>query len=536
MNDQTILINGISLPVTAPENEAIEQARRQLRGVRLLSSGTEFYLYRRSVDARRKGDIRYVYTVAARGSFSAAQLQKHAARFSTLRTEMPTVTLGKVPLAARPVVIGSGPCGLFAALLLAENGYAPLVLERGGSVSERSEKVAAFAKTRVLDTDTNIQFGAGGAGTFSDGKLVTRIGDPLCGYVLDRFISFGAPKEIGLLAKPHIGTDILQQVVENMIDRIQILGGEIRYHARVTDIQVRSSRVHAVCIGDEQIAAGTVILATGHSARDIYSMWMKNSLAIEAKPFSVGMRIEHLQNDIDHAMYGDMTGTPGLGHAEYTLSHDTKRRGVYTFCMCPGGEVVAATSEEGGVVVNGMSHHARAGINANSAVVASIFREDYGATPQGAIALQRQIERAAFLAGGGDYSAPVCTVGDLLGGHLSGRLGKVCPSYMAGSGVHFALPDDYLPPFVVEALRGALPAFGRKIAGFDSPEAVLTGAETRTSAPVRLLRDEGRRALGIDGLYPCGEGAGYAGGITSAAIDGLRTAMAMMACHAPFQG
>ena len=533
MSLKTVLISGISLPWEAPEEEAIREARRRLRGVHLLSSDISFCVYKRSVDARRRGDIRFVYSVAARGHFPAQLLEKNKASFPVLHMEIPEIRYGTAPLTGRPVVVGSGPCGLFAALLLAENGYAPLLLERGGPVEERVDKVAAFVKHRILDPQTNIQFGAGGAGTFSDGKLVTRIGDALCGYVLERFVAFGAPEEIRMLAKPHIGTDILRIVVENMIARIVALGGEVRYHCTLTDINATLGHVRSVTAGGEQLAAGALILATGHSARDTYGMWLSHGFAIEAKPFSVGMRIEHRQEDIDRAMYGDAAGAPGLGHAEYTLSHDTKRRGVYTFCMCPGGEVVAAASEEGGVVVNGMSAHARDGRNANAAVVASIFREDYGGTPEGAIALQRQIERAAFTAGGGNYSAPVCTVGDFLSGHLSGAFGRVTPTYMGGAGVAFAMPGDYLPPFVADAICNALPVFGRKIAGFDAPDAVLTGAETRTSAPVRLLRNDARCAVGFDNLYPCGEGAGYAGGITSAAIDGIRTALALMAVYAP---
>lgn len=533
MGLETVLINGISLPWEASEDEAVREARRRLRGVHLLSDDTSFFIYKRSVDARHRGDIRFVYSVAARGSFSALALEKHRAAFPVLHAEMPEIRFGSRPLSARPIVVGSGPCGLFAALLLAENGYAPLLLERGGPVEERVEKVATFREKRLLDPDTNIQFGAGGAGTFSDGKLVTRIGDGLCGYVLERFVSFGAPKEITVLAKPHIGTDILRHVVENMLARIVALGGEVLYHTPLTDITAPLGHVRAVKAGGEEMDAGVLLLATGHSARDTYEMWLSHGFAAEAKPFSVGVRIEHRQEDIDRALYGDAAGAPGLGHAEYALSHDTKNRGVYTFCMCPGGEVVAAASEKGGVVVNGMSCHARDGRNANSAVVASIFKEDYGGTPRGAIALQRQIEQAAFRAGGGDYAAPVCRVGDFLSGCLRGDFGRVTPTYMDGKGVHFALPENYLPPFVADALRGALPAFGKKMAGFDSPDAVLTGAETRTSAPVRLLRDETRRALGFDNLYPCGEGAGYAGGITSAAIDGIRTALAVMAEYAP---
>ncbi len=525
----TLLIGGISLPYTAPASEALRRARRILNGVHLLSRETALSVYRRSVDARRRQDIRFVYTVAATDDFSPSAVAAHKNKFSVLKAESPRPTYGTLPLSARPVVVGSGPCGLFCALLLAENGYRPILLERGGTVEERKHAAYALRTERRLDTNTNIQFGAGGAGTFSDGKLVTRINDPLCGYVLDTFVEMGAPKEITLLAKPHVGTDILSVIVTRMLARISELGGEVRYHTALTDLVISSGKVIGIKTTEGELACGALVLAVGHSARDTYRMLLSRGLSVEPKPFSVGLRIEHLQADIDRALYGAAAGDPLLGAAEYHLSHNTHERGVYTFCMCPGGEVVAATSEDGGVVVNGMSNHGRDGKNANSAVVCSVFCEDYGATPEGAIAFQRRIEQAAYCAGGNDFSAPCVTVGDFLSSRVGTEPARVLPTYMNGEGVRLASPDAYLPSFVCEGIRAALPAFGRQIEGFAAADALLTGAETRTSAPVRLLRTEDGRALGYENLYPAGEGAGYAGGITSAAVDGIRAALSLMA-------
>ena len=526
-----LLVSGIRLSPDTDAAYAIAEARRRLRGVRLLSAGMHLEIYKKSVDARDARAVRLVYTVAARGKIPAT-LPTGLAGISMLSEEDPLPVIGGKPLSQRPIVVGSGPSGLFCALLLAESGYRPVLIERGGSVAERRAAYRRLITDGVLDTETNVQFGAGGAGTFSDGKLVTRTRDPLGSYILKTFVRFGAPEEILTLAKPHIGTDILGTVVENMLAEITRLGGEIHTHTRLLDLNVKGDTLVSVQTTRGEIPAGALVLAIGHSARDTYEMLLSHGFSIEPKAFSVGMRIEHLQADIDKAMYGDYAGHPALGHAEYTLSSDTKTRGVYTFCMCPGGEVMAATSEEEGVAVNGMSYHARDGKNANSAVLATVFREDYGNTPKDAIAFQRRIERAAFAAAGGEYRAPVVTLGDFLEEKAITAPSRILPSYGEGR-VTVASPDLYLPRVYTDAIRRALGRFGRTLKGFDMPDALLTGAETRTSSPVRILRTDGRCALGYENIYPVGEGAGYAGGITSAAVDGVRTALALMQKYQP---
>ncbi len=530
LKTQTVIVNNIKLPTDASSEEAFSVAEARLRKAKITLSSPKFTIYRRSIDARRRDDIKFVYSVAVNAEISnASQKNLSLAGAVEEKCEIPTPEYGNEPLTARPVVVGSGPCGLFCALMLAENGYAPILIERGGSVEERVRQIEKFKKIRVLDSDTNIQFGAGGAGTFSDGKLITRINDGMSSYVMQKFVEFGAPEEILYLAKPHIGTDILCTVVDKIINRITELGGEVRFHTKLLDANFSLPKVEQITTNNGTIEAGAIVLALGHSARDTYEMLLSKNLAIEAKNFSIGMRIEHLAQDIDFAMYGKMAGHPKIGHAEYALSHNTKERGVYTFCMCPGGEVVAAASENGGVVVNGMSAHARDGKNSNSAVVCSIFKEDYGNNPLAAIEFQRKIERAAFNAGGSNYSAPIITFADFADGKLLREPSRVIPTYMDGKGVTLASPYDYLPDTVCDSIKNAVFAFDKKIHGFAADDAVLTGAETRTSAPLRILRDDSSRlAMGYSNVYPAGEGAGYAGGITSAAIDGIRTALAIM--------
>lgn len=531
-----IIVNSVRLPINASLEEAFSVAREKLKKARIDTASLKYQIVRRSVDARKKNDIAFVYSVGVLGIKKLPNEAVMKANGFTLSAEdSPVPVIGDKVLKSRPVVVGSGPCGLFAALLLAENGYAPIIIERGGSVAERKAAVDRLNKFGILDKDTNIQFGAGGAGTFSDGKLITRIQDQMSSYVMRRLVEFGAPEEVTYYAKPHVGTDILSGIVDSMLARIESLGGEVRYNTKLTGINDDASgNITSVITNRGEIPCGALILAIGHSARDTYEYLIGKGIALEPKPFSVGMRIEHLTENIDKAMYGDMAGNELLGHAEYALSYNTKERGVYTFCMCPGGEVVAATSEDGATVVNGMSEHKRDGRNSNSAVVCSIFKEDYGNTPEGAIAFQRKIERAANIAGGGDFSAPIITVGDFLDGKCNSEPTDVIPTYREGKFVKNARPNSYLPDFVCDKIKDAILDFDRKVSGFASKSAILTGAETRTSAPIRILRNNDTRlAVGYNNFYPAGEGAGYAGGITSAAIDGIRTALALMKVFRP---
>ncbi len=521
------IVSNISLPFNASFEEAFSVARARLNKIGIKARDLHFSIYRRSIDARKKQDIRFVYSVLITGEmplFDTEMLKEYGISYD-LKT-YPNIIFGTEKCEGRPIVVGTGPCGLFTALLLAENGFRPIVLERGGSVDERVKEIESFKKTRVLDVDTNIQFGAGGAGTFSDGKLVTRINDNLSSFVIDKLVEFGAPQEISYLARPHVGTDVLMNVVKKAIDRITELGGEVMYHTTFLGFKSENGSVSVVKTTSGDIQCSDLVLAIGHSARETYDTLLNSGITVEAKSFSVGMRIEHTTEIIDTAMYGENAGNPILGHAEYNLSYNTKKRGVYTFCMCPGGVVVAATSEQNGVVSNGMSYHARDGRNSNSAVCCTAFKEDYGSTPRAAIEFQRKIERAAFVAGGSDYSAPIITVGDFLNNRCVNEPTDVIPTYMDGIGVRLANPDSYLPNFVTENIKSALCDFDKKINGFASSTAVLTGAETRTSAPVRITRDSFYgTAIGYTNLYPAGEGAGYAGGITSAAIDGVKTAL-----------
>ncbi|MBR2293625.1 MAG: hypothetical protein IKA44_04900 [Clostridia bacterium] len=528
-------INGIGLSPNAEENEACELAASELKRAGISPARLRFEIAKRSVDARKKDRILLVYSVAVTAKDgSAVDLPTKKMKYSItpLYDRSLNVTRGTVRQEAPPLVVGMGPAGLFCALLLAEQGYRPVIIDRGDCVADRLRVHEQFVKEGILDTESNIQFGAGGAGTFSDGKLLTRINDPKISYVLRRFCEFGASEEILRAAKPHIGTDLLVGIVEKILLHIEKLGGRVIYRCRLDEIRETASGAVLAKTTKGEILCSSLVLALGHSARDTYAMLIKNGFPLEAKPFSVGVRIEHLQKKIDEALYGSFAGHPRLGRGEYQLSDTSSGRGVYTFCMCPGGQVVAAASEEGGVVVNGMSRYARDGRNANSAVCVSIRPEDYGATPESAIAFQRKLERAAFVAGGEDYAAPIQTVGDFLAERSGSEPTTVQPTYRDGR-VRLASMDRILPTFACEELRRGLWSFERKLHGFAASEALLSGVETRTSSPVRILRTEELTVLGHDRIYPCGEGAGYAGGITSAAVDGIRIAQAILARFAP---
>lgn len=494
---------------------------------------------RRGNDARRRTAILLVYTVDVELADEDAVLARfpndHELR-RTPDTEYRFVTRAPENWSAlRPVVVGAGPCGLFAGLILAQMGFRPIILDRGKIVRERTKDTWGLWRRAQLNPDSNVQFGEGGAGTFSDGKLYCRVKDPRClgRKVLTEFVKAGAPEDILTEAHPHIGTFRLVTMVESMRRTIEALGGEYRWQTRVDDLELERvadgrHRLRGLHLHDGSfLEADHVVLAVGHSARPTFEMLHRRGVHIEAKPFSIGVRIEHPQSWIDRARYGDCAGHPLLGAAAYSLSHHCDNgRTVYSFCMCPGGRVVAATSEEGRVVTNGMSQYSRAEFNANSGLVVAIDpARDYPDGPLAGIAFQRHWESLAYVAGGSSYWAPGQKVGDFLAGRPSTALGEVVPSYKPG--VTMTDLSQCLPGFAIEAMREALPVFGRQIARYDHPDAVMTGVETRTSSPVRITRGRDFQSLNVERLFPAGEGAGYAGGILSAAIDGIKVAEAV---------
>ena len=529
-----ILVGNIRLPLEADEQDAFAAAWKKcgLRSGDVRSS----HIYRASIDARRGRMTRVVSVL-----LSLQDEQKELAVVEQVgqgdvrlkkAVDEPKPT-GTEPLVHRPIVVGFGPGGLFAAYVLAKNGYCPLVVERGQPIESRDRAVHTFFSGGSFDPASNIQFGEGGAGAYSDGKLTSRINDPMSELVLRTFVEHGAPKEILYRAKPHIGTDILKQVVRNMRKAIIRMGGEVRFGCTLTGLVHRGGVLEAAVIDGEQVPCERLILAIGHSARDTFGSLHLQGVFFEPKPFSVGARIEHLQRDIDRGLYGKSAGHPALPPAEYTLSHRENDRACYSFCMCPGGQVVAAQSEPDSVVTNGMSYHARNGRNANSAIVVSVNPSDF---PTGdalaGIAFQRQIERQAFRVTGG-YRAPCQTVGDFLQGRPTKKHGRVAPTYPIG--VQYTTLEGILPDFVVRQMQNGLRQFGRKIRGFDAADALLTGPETRTSSPVRITRLENRHSRDIAGLIPCGEGAGYAGGIMSAAVDGIGCAQEILRTFRPLE-
>ena len=548
-----IRLSEIRLPLSALPSDPDTQPEAALRARAAQALGlvdaadiATLRVFKRSFDAR-KVDLLAVYIVditLADPTQQAALLEKFAGNPHIQPTpDMAWHPVGQAPaeLPLRPVVVGFGPCGIFAALVLAQMGFKPIVLERGKNVRERTQDTWGLWRKRELNPESNVQFGEGGAGTFSDGKLYSQIKDPrhLGRKVMAEFVKAGAPEEILYVAHPHIGTFKLVKVVESLRAQIIALGGEIRFGQRVTDLVVETGpqgrHVRGVQVLDQasgtttELRADHVVVALGHSARDTFAMLYERGVQMQAKPCSIGFRIEHPQGVIDRARWGRHAGHPLLGAADYKLVHHAANgRAVYSFCMCPGGTVVAATSEPGRVVTNGMSQYSRNERNANAGIVVGITPEDfapYGEGPLAGIALQRHWESQAFVLGGGDYLAPAQRVGDFIRNRASREFGTVLPSYTPG--VTLGSLDEALPRYAIDAIREALPAFGRQIRGFDMDDALLTGVETRTSSPLRITRGEDGHSRNTRGLFPAGEGAGYAGGILSAGVDGIKIAEAV---------
>jgi len=522
----SIIIPNIRMPYGMSDHEVISKAARAagLKRADIAYSG----IFRESLDLRH-GSISKLYSVEfelMRKEDEQKLADSNPAAYLKPSVQFPTAN-GTLPLSAPPVVVGFGPAGMFAALILAENGFKPIVIERGSKMDDRDRKVQEFFERGRLDTATNIPFGEGGAGTYSDGKLTSRINDPLCMLVLDLLKTHGAPESILRIAKPHIGTDLLKNIVVSIRKRIEELGGRVMFDTAMTGIKFSDGKLRSVVTHKGVIDTETAVLAVGHSARDTVCMLHRNSFAIEPKAFSVGLRIEHLQQDLNFSAYGRHMDLPNIPQAEYNLSAKPYDRGCYSFCMCPGGYVIPAASEEGGVVTNGMSLHSRSGKNANSAICVSVLPSDFASdSPLGGIDFQRQLERRAYIEGGSDYSAPVQTVGDFINGTAGSVSKTVIPSYPIGT-----KPTDFsrwMPGFVTDSIRASMPFFARRLACFGSKDAIFTGVETRTSSPVRITRNENFDSINVQGVIPCGEGAGYAGGIMSAAVDGIKAATAIL--------
>ncbi len=483
---------------------------------------TNIFISKKSIDARKKDDVHYSYSIDFEVKNENSSKYKKFAKVKKL--EYPQFNINRKST-LRPVIVGAGPAGLFAGLTLVQNGFKPIIIEQGKNVEERKKDIEEFQKTGKLDTLSNVQFGEGGAGTFSDGKLTSGINSPYCRKVLEEFVNFGAPKQILYLTKPHIGTDNLINIIKNMREYIISKGGEFLFNEKVTDFEFIDNQISAVYCS-KKIETDSVILAIGHSSRDTFEKLYAKGIKMEAKDFSVGVRIEHLQSEINKAQYGTLTKLK-LPPAEYKLAyHSPSKHSCYTFCMCPGGQVMASSSEEGTIVTNGMSNFARDGVNANSALLVGVTTANFDSTsPLNGMYFQKDLEEKAFRLGGSNYNAPVQRVEDFISNKKSTFIGSIKPSYKPG--VTLSNLNEILPDFVAQTLKEGLIYFDTKLKGFANPDSILTGVETRTSSPVRILRNE-NLVSNIDGLYPCGEGAGYAGGIMSAAVDGIKCAIEVL--------
>lgn len=525
----TIRINNIALDI---EEDIALLKKKTAKKLRIKEADIKiFRILRESIDARKKNTIKFNYSVEVEcdgESRVVARANNKDVKIEEVKYDS-EFNFGSEKLHHRPVVVGMGPAGMFAALLMAEKGYRPIVIERGEKVEERSETVEKFWKSGKLNLESNVQFGEGGAGTFSDGKLTTRIKDSRCDFVLEEFVKAGAPDEILYKGKPHIGTDILKVVVKNIREKIIELGGEVRFNSKLEDLKIKDNKLYGIVVNGEEVPCEALVLALGHSSRDTYEMLYKRGAFMSPKPFAIGVRIEHSQQLINENQYGKFANHERLKAADYKLTYTSPKtnRGVYSFCMCPGGDVVAAASEDGRLVTNGMSYYSRDKENANAAIVVTVGEKDFiGDTPLKGMEFQRYYESLAYKLGGGNYHAPVQLVGDFLEDKVSKKLGNVKPSYKPG--YVFADLRECLPNGVVDTLKDGLIEFDKKIKGFAQKDAVLTGIETRTSAPVKIERNEKLQSISLEGLYPSGEGAGFAGGIISAAVDGLKSAESIM--------
>lgn len=532
----TIRINNLILKMDEKSDLLKDKIAKKLRIPE--KEVEDFKIIRESLDARKKNDIKFIYSVELECKNEKKLTSKLKDKDIILVDSKDSIELEKgiIELKNSPVVVGLGPAGLFAALLLAENGYKPLVIERGEDVDKRTRTVEDFWKTGELNLESNVQFGEGGAGAFSDGKLTTRIKDKRCDYVLRELVKSGAPEEITYIGKPHVGTDLLKVVVKNIRNRIIELGGEVRFTSKLEKIVSNEGKLESIYVNGKEIMCENLVLAIGHSSRDTYTMLNESGVNMEPKAFAIGVRIEHPQELINRSQYGDAYEHPRLKAAEYRLTYQSSKlgRAVYSFCMCPGGVVVSAASEDQRLVSNGMSYHARDLKNANSALVVTVGPDDFtGDSPLRGMEFQRHYENLAYKLGGGNFKAPIQLVGDFMNDRISGKIGKVTPSYTGG--YEFRELKNCLPDYVVEALKEAIKDFDRKIKGYGSDDAVLTGIETRTSAPVRMNRDENLESISVKGLYPTGEGAGFAGGIISAAVDGIKVAEKIISKYKPLE-